>query len=80
MQSFLSHDFTLILVLKIRGDVPYDQLQELDLSKCNLTNIDLSKFPRLEKLSLKGNTLTANTFSCKHHFHFHRSIAFIINF
>eukprot|EP01087_Luapelamoeba_hula_P021301 TRINITY_DN741_c0_g1_i1.p1 TRINITY_DN741_c0_g1~~TRINITY_DN741_c0_g1_i1.p1 ORF type:complete len:1692 (+),score=255.49 TRINITY_DN741_c0_g1_i1:147-5222(+) len=49
--------FHVLTLRKIPGDMSFETIRELDLSRCGLTLIELSRFPRLQKLSLKGNSL-----------------------
>jgi uncharacterized protein YjbI with pentapeptide repeats len=51
--------FHVLILRKTPDDVPFYEVKELDLSLCGLTNVDLSKFSGLEKLSLRGNSLDA---------------------
>lgn len=50
-----------VLILRKTPDIPLAQVKELDLSLCGLTNMDLSKFTGLEKLSLRGNSIDAHS-------------------
>ncbi|KAJ5068520.1 leucine rich repeat protein [Anaeramoeba ignava] len=56
--DYESYRFNANIQRRYPSDLTSDQIEELNLTNCNISTMDFSPFKRLKKLSLRGNKIT----------------------